>query len=72
MKNKYYSPTKEDIENHQVGNYEDQIKLLEDELFMAEKNKRMFYRLWLKWANEHMDIERAIDRLNTKIKNTPQ
>ena len=59
-------------ENHAIENYEDQIKLLEDELFMAEKNKRMFYRLWLKWANEHMDIERAIDRLNEKIKNTPQ
>ena len=59
-------------ENHAIENYEDQIKLLEDELFMAEKNKRIFYRLWLKWANEHMDIERAIDRLNTKIKNTPQ
>ena len=59
-------------ENHPPGNYEDQIKLLEDELFMAEKNKKMFYRLWLKWSNEHMDIERAIDRLNTKIKSTPQ
>ena len=57
---------------NQLGNYEDQIKLLEDELFMAEKNERMFYRLWLKWANEHMDKERTIDRLNTKIKNTPQ
>ena len=59
-------------ENHAIENYEDQIKLLEDELYMAEKNKRMFYRLWIKWSNEHMDIERAIDRLNTKIKNTPQ
>ena len=58
--------------NNKIGSYEDQIKLLEDELFMAEKNKKMFYRLWLKWATEHMDIERAIDRLNTKIKNTPQ
>ena len=59
-------------ENDKLGSYEDQIKLLEDELFMAEKNKIMFYRLWLKWANEHMDIERAIDRLNKQIKNTPQ
>ena len=49
-----------------------QLKQLEDELYMAEKNKKMFYRLWLKWSNEYMDIERAIDRLNTKIKNTPQ
>ena len=57
---------------NQLGNYEDQIKLLEDDLYMAEKNKEMFYRLWIKWSNEHMDIERAIDRLNTKIKNTPQ
>lgn len=54
------------------GNYKDQIKLLEDELFMAEKNKKMFYRLWLKWANEHMDIENDIKRLNDKIKNTQQ
>ena len=59
-------------EDHKIGSYEDQIKLLEEELYMAEKNKRMFYRLWLKWANEHMDIEREIDRLNTKIKNTQQ
>ena len=59
-------------ENHAIENYEDQIKLLEDELYIAEKNKKMFYRLWLKWSNEHMDIERTIDRLNTKIKNTPQ
>ena len=58
--------------NNKLGSYEDQIKLLEDELFMAEKNKKMFYRLWLKWANESRDIERAIDRLNTKIKNTQQ
>ena len=58
--------------NNKIGSYEDQIKLLEDELFMAEKNKKMFYRLWLKWANEHMDIENAIKRLNDKIKNTPQ
>ena len=57
---------------NKIGSYEDQIKLLEDELFMAEKNKRMFYRLWLKWANEHMDIERDIHRLNDKIKNTQQ
>ena len=49
-----------------------QLKQLEDELYMAEKNKKMFYRLWIKWSNEHMDIERAIDRLNTKIKNTSQ
>ena len=58
--------------DNKIGSYEDQIKLLEDELFMAEKNKKMFYRLWIRWANESRDIERAIDRLNTKIKNTPQ
>ena len=58
--------------NNKLGSYEDQIKLLEEELFMAEKNKKMFYRLWIKWSNEHMDIELEIDRLNTKIKNTPQ
>ena len=57
---------------NKIGSYEDQIKLLEDELFMAEKNKRMFYRLWLKWANESRDIERAIHRLNKQIKNTQQ
>ena len=58
--------------NNKLGSYEDQIKLLEDELFMAEKNKKMFYRLWIRWANESRDIERVINRLNTKIKNTPQ
>ena len=57
---------------NKIGSHEEHLKLLEDELYIAEKNKKMFYRLWLKWANEHMDIERAIDRLNTKIKNTPQ
>ncbi len=57
---------------YKLRSYEEHLKLLEDELYMAEKNKKMFYRLWLKWSNEHMDIERAIDRLNTKIKNTPQ
>ena len=59
-------------ENHELENYRDQLRQLEVELDMAENNKEMFYRLWLKWENEHMDIERAIDRLNTKIKNTPQ
>ena len=57
---------------NKIGSYEEHLKLLEEDLYMAEKNKKMFYRLWLKWSNEHMDIERAIDRLNTKIKNTPQ
>ena len=59
------------IEN-KIGSHEEHLKLLEEDLYMAEKNKNMFYRLWIKWSNEHMDIERAIDRLNTKIKNTPQ
>ena len=58
--------------NNKLGSYEEHLKLLEDELFLAEKNKNMFYRLWIKWSNEHMDIELEIDRLNTKIKNTPQ
>ena len=53
-------------ENHQLGSYEDQIKLLEDELYMAEKNKKMFYRLWIKWANECIDIEKSINRINKK------
>ena len=57
---------------YKLRSYEEHLKQLEDDLYMAEKNKKMFYRLWLKWSNEHMDIERAIDRLNTKIKNTPQ
>lgn len=57
---------------YKLRSYEEHLKLLEDDLYIAEKNKKMFYRLWLKWSNEHMDIERAIDRLNTKIKNTPQ
>lgn len=60
------------IENHEVGNYKDQLRQLEVEYDMAEKNKEMFYRLWLKWANEHMDIEKAIIRLREQIKNTPQ
>ena len=51
-----------------------QLKQLEDELYMAEKNKKMFYRLWLKWSNEHMDIERAIERrIEQEIKeNVPE
>ena len=57
---------------NKIRSHEEHLKLLEEDLYMAEKNKKMFYRLWLKWSNEHMDIERAIDRLNTKIKNTPQ
>ena len=57
---------------NKIGSHEEHLKQLEEDLFMAEKNKKMFYRLWIKWSNEHMDIERAIDRLNTKIKNTPQ
>ena len=58
--------------NKKIGSYEDKIKHLEEELYMAEKNKNMFYRLWIKWSNEHMDIENTINRLNTKIKSTPQ
>ena len=57
---------------NKIGSHEEHLKLLEEDLYMAEKNKKMFYRLWLKWSNEHMDIERAIDRLNTKRKSTPQ
>ena len=49
-----------------------QLKQLEDDLYMAEKNKKMFYRLWIKWSKEHRDLERSINRLNEKIKNTPQ
>ena len=58
--------------NNKLGSYEDQIKLLEDDIFMAEKNKKMFYRLWIKWSKEHRDLERAINRLNEKIKSTSQ
>ena len=60
------------IENHKIENYLDQIKLLEVDLDMANENKKMFYRLWIRWANESRDIERAIHRLNNKIKDTPQ
>ena len=49
-----------------------QLKQLEEDLYMAEKNKKMFYRLWIKWSKEHRDLERAINRLNEKIKNTSQ
>ena len=59
-------------ENHEIGSYKDQIKQLEVELDMADKNKKMFYRLWIRWANESRDIERAIHRVKDKIKNTPQ
>ena len=60
------------MNENKIGSHEERLKLLEEDLYMAEKNKNMFYRLWIKWSNEHMDIEGAIDRLNTKIKNTPQ
>ena len=59
-------------ENHAIENYKDQIKQLENELDMADQNKKMFYRLWIRWANESRDIERAIHRLNDKLKDTPQ
>lgn len=54
-------------ENHQLENYRDQRNQLEKELDMAEMNKKMFYRLWIGWANDHRDIETAIHRLNDKI-----
>ena len=57
---------------YNLRSYEEQLKLLEEDLYMAEKNKKMFYRLWLKWANECMDIEKDIDRINKKSKDTPQ
>ena len=57
---------------NKIGSHEEHLKLLEEDLYMAEKNKNMFYRLWIKWSNEHMDIERSIDRINKKSKNTPQ
>lgn len=57
---------------YELRSYEEHLKLLEDELYIAEKNKKMFYRLWLKWENECMDIEKDIDRINKKSKNTPQ
>ena len=54
-------------ENHAIENYRDQIKQLETEFDMAEQNKKMFYRLWIRWAKEHRDIETAIHRLNDQI-----
>lgn len=57
---------------YSLRSYEEQLKLLEEDLYMAEKNKKMFYRLWLKWENECMDIEKDIDRINKRLKNTPQ
>lgn len=57
---------------YKLRSYEEHLKLLEEDLYMAEKNKKMFYRLWLKWENECMDIEKDIDRINKKSKNTPQ
>lgn len=46
-------------ENHE-------LKQLEEDLYMAEKNKKMFYRLWLKWVNECINIEKSIDRIKKK------
>ena len=57
---------------YNLRSYEEQLKLLEEDLYMAEKNKKMFYRLWFKWEKECMDIEKDIDRINKKSKNTPQ
>ena len=57
---------------NKIGSHEEQLKLLEEDLYMAEKNKNMFYRLWIKWSNEHMDIEKDIDRINKRSKSTPQ
>ena len=56
---------------NKIRSHEEHLKLLEEDLYMAEKNKKMFYRLWLKWANECMDIEKDIDRINKKSKDTP-
>ena len=57
---------------YELRSYKEHLKLLEEDLYIAEKNKKMFYRLWLKWANECMDIEKDIDRINKKSKDTPQ
>ena len=57
---------------NKIRSHEEHLKLLEEDLYMAEKNKNMFYRLWLKWANECMDIEKDIDRINKRSKSTPQ
>ena len=57
---------------NKIGSHEERLKLLEEDLYMAEKNKNMFYRLWIKWSNEHMDIEKDIDRINKRSKSTPQ
>ena len=67
-----YGKVNKMTENHKIENYKDQIKLLEVDLDMANENKKMFYRLWIRWANESRDIERAIHRLKDQIKNTPQ
>ena len=56
---------------NKIRSHEEHLKLLEEDLYMAEKNKNMFYRLWIKWSNEHMDIEKDIDRINKKSKDTP-
>lgn len=56
-------------ENNALENYRDQLKILEREHELSESNKEMFYRLWIKWAGESHDIERAIKRVKDKIDN---
>ena len=51
---------------YKLISYEEHLKQLEEDLYMAEKNKKMFYRLWLKWANECINIEKSIDRIKKK------
>lgn len=54
-------------ENYALENYRDQIKQLEKELEISNKNKEMFYRLWAKWATETLDIQMAIERVQRNI-----
>lgn len=56
-------------ENYALDNYRYQLKQLEKEHELSETNKEMFYRLWIKWAGESHDIERAIKRVKDKIDN---
>lgn len=54
-------------ENHELENYRDQLKQLEKEYELADKNLQMFYRLWQKWTKEKSNIRVAKIRIKRQI-----
>lgn len=75
---KQYNPSDYE-ENQEIQAIVEQLKSIETDLEMSEKNSKMFYRLWIQWSQEEDNLKGRQGRLRAilknkipNLKNTPQ